>query len=407
MALIRQHVIDPVICIRCNTCEDTCPSNAITHNDMNYVVDPDICQSNLNRQCLGPCPTGAIDSWVLTSRPWSVDEQMEWVDLPSDDEDAGVSDGAVTEHGREPEEVAELRRVATEGTGGPAKAPVSASTPKVHVYTRAEPALAKVTGNLRLTDENASADIRHIVLDFGKQVFPVLEGQSIGIIPPGEDEQGRPHRLRLYSIANPRDGERPKHNNISLTVKRVEYEENGALNKGFGSNYMCDLKSGDEVQVVGPFGTTFLMPDDPDARIIMICTGTGSAPFRAMTEHRRRLKDYGRGKLLLFFGARKPSELPYFGPLMRLPRALIDVEFAFSRLPDCPKEYVQDRLRKRSDEVAELLKDESTYVYLCGRKDMESGCNEAFTEICRASGMDWQSIKATMRESGRFHVETY
>ena len=33
IVLIKQHLIDPEICIRCNTCEDTCPIDAITHDD--------------------------------------------------------------------------------------------------------------------------------------------------------------------------------------------------------------------------------------------------------------------------------------------------------------------------------------------------------------------------------------
>jgi benzoyl-CoA 2,3-dioxygenase component A len=59
--------------------------------------------------------------------------------------------------------------------------------------------------------------------------------------------------------------------------------------------------------VIGPFGASFLMPNHPKSHIVMICTGTGSAPMRAMTEWRRRLRASGKfegGKLLLFFGAR-------------------------------------------------------------------------------------------------------
>ena len=41
--VLKQHLIDPEICIRCNTCEDTCPVDAITHDSRNYVVDADIC----------------------------------------------------------------------------------------------------------------------------------------------------------------------------------------------------------------------------------------------------------------------------------------------------------------------------------------------------------------------------
>ena len=42
--VIRQHLIDPEICIRCNTCEETCPVDAITHDARNYVVDADDLQ---------------------------------------------------------------------------------------------------------------------------------------------------------------------------------------------------------------------------------------------------------------------------------------------------------------------------------------------------------------------------
>src|SRR6202140_354169 len=59
--VLRQHLIDPEICIRCNTCEETCPSHAISHDSRNYVVDAAKC--NFCNDCISPCPTGAIDSW--------------------------------------------------------------------------------------------------------------------------------------------------------------------------------------------------------------------------------------------------------------------------------------------------------------------------------------------------------
>jgi hypothetical protein len=89
------------------------------------------------------------------------------------------------------------------------------------------PAVATVSGNFRLTGDDASSDIRHIVLDFGNASFPVLEGQTIGILAPGLDAHGKPHHVRLYSVASPRDGERPKYNNLSLTVKRVTEDHEG------------------------------------------------------------------------------------------------------------------------------------------------------------------------------------
>jgi len=222
---------------------------------------------------------------------------------------------------------------------------------------------AIVTGNLRVTAVGKEYDTHHIVLDFGSMPFPVLEGQSIGIIPPGVDANGKPHHARQYSIASPRNGERPGHNNLSLTIKRVLEDHSGQPVRGVGSNYMCDLKVGDQVQVIGPFGTSFLMPNHPKSSIVMICTGTGSAPMRAMTEWRRRLRASGKfesGKLMLFFGARTQEELPYFGPLQSLPKDFIDSNFAFSRTPGQPKKYVQDAMRDRAADLAALLQDPIT-----------------------------------------------
>ena len=151
------------------------------------------------------------------------------------------------------------------------------------------------------------------MLDFGGAAFPVLEGQTIGIIPPGVDANGKPHHLRLYSVASPREGERPRYNNLALTVKRVTEDHDGRPVVGVASNYLCDLAKGDEVRVVGPYGTTFLMPNHPGSSLLMICTGTGSAPMRAMTERRRRrIAQKEGGSLMLFFGARAPGGAAVF-----------------------------------------------------------------------------------------------
>lgn len=407
--IARQHLIDPEICIRCNTCEEICPVDAITHDNLNYVVKFDVCNGCL--ACISPCPTGAIDSWrnVEKTVPYTLEEQFTWDVLPDtrelDQFEAGIVSGPV---GETPAEVQQITDVATAGHGGPALAPWSASHPYLNLYGPTNPVTATVTGNYRLTDAEASSDIHHVVLDFGSTPFPVLEGQSIGIIPPGVDEKGKPHLLRMYSVASPREGERPHHNNLSLTVKRVTEDHEGNPAKGVASNYVCDLKKGDKVQVTGPYGSTFLMPNNPGSSIMMICTGTGSAPMRAMTERRRRRMELKEGgELILFFGARSPGELPYFGPLQKLPKDFIDINFAFSRVPGEPKMYVQDRIRERADKVFRMLADDNSYIYICGLKGMEAGVIEAFRDICRANGADWDTLRPQLLAKGRFHIETY
>jgi len=398
-ASLKQHLIDPEICIRCNTCEATCPIGAITHDDNNYVVDAGTCSHCMD--CVAPCPTGAIDNWFQVAAPFSVDEQFSWQELPPRPVAADAVDALDAE-------AAALIAQAHTGAGGVARAPASASKPRVNLFNRANPAIAKVTGNIRVTKAGTGSDAHHIILDFGAVAFPVLEGQSIGIVPPGSDGNGRPHAMRLYSVCSARDGERPNTNNLALTVKRVaEARPDGSIFRGVASNYLCDLKLGDELRVVGPFGATFLMPDDPDADILMLCTGTGAAPFRGFTERRRRLGAQGRGRLHLYFGARTPQELPYFGPLQKVPASVLEQHLVFSRLPDSPKEYVQDRLRARSAEVAALLRQATTHLYVCGLRGLETGVEEALAAIGRAHGIDWPAQRAAMRAEGRYHVETY
>jgi hypothetical protein len=207
-------------------------------------------------------------------------------------------------------ETADYSPPPVDASRGSTTAPKSAATPELNRYTVKKPAIATVTGNFRVTATDCDSDTHHIVLDFGSSPFPVLEGQSIGIIPLGTDAFGRPHHARQYSIASPRDGERPEYNNLALTVKRVTVDHAGNPVVGVASSYLCNLQKGDQVKVIGPFGGTFLMPDDPSAHLLMICTGTGSAPMRAMTERRRRRRGPNDGRLILFFGARSAHEAP-------------------------------------------------------------------------------------------------
>ena len=392
--LLKQHVIDPEICIRCNTCEETCPVDAVTHDGNNYVVDAAICNHCMD--CISPCPTGSIDNWRVVAKPYSLEEQFSWNELPAQAELETADSGTIEALEQEIEGLLEEAR---KGLGGKPVAPHSASKPVVNLYNRNKPAVATVTGNFRLTHADAESDVRHIILDFGDLPFPVLEGQSIGIVPPGTDAEGKPHLVRLYSVASSRDGEKPNAGNLALTVKREA--------SGLCSNYLCDLPRGARVEVTGPFGATFLYPNDPAANIIMICTGTGSAPFRAFTERRRRDMPDAPGRLLLFFGARRPEELPYFGPLQKVPDRLLGKHFCYSRVPGQPRTYVQDRIRSEASTVAALLQDPNTHIYVCGLKGMESGVNEAFADVCRGAAIDWASLRVAMREAGRYHVETY
>jgi benzoyl-CoA 2,3-dioxygenase component A len=419
-AVIKQHLIDPEICIRCNTCEATCPVGAITHDDRNYVVKANVCNGCM--ACVPPCPTGSIDNWrtMPLAKAYPIEEQLGWDELPPEltpEQLAaeGIGADAQTATIVAPAVAPAVAALADEAIFNAAEfgatlPPWSAAHAYTNLYGPRQPTIATVVGNFNCTESGFASETHHVVLDFGAVPFPVLEGQSIGIVPPGVDAAGRPHVARQYSVASPRNGERPGYNNVSLTVKRVTEDHQGRPVRGVASNHICDLTVGDTVQVIGPFGSSFLMPNHPKSNIVMICTGTGSAPMRAMTEWRRRLRKTGKfegGRLMLFFGARTPQELPYFGPLKSLPKDFIDINLAFSRQPGNPRRYVQDLMRERAVDLAALLKDPETFIYVCGLKSMEEGVVLALRDIAEEAGLPWSSLGAALKREGRLHLETY
>src|SRR5262245_16520152 len=184
-APVKQHLIDPAVCIRCNTCEATCPVGAVTHDANNYVVDPAKC--NFCMDCVAPCPTGSINHFVQVAKPYSLEDQFSWTELPEEEAGGGNGTGGGASLEALDEDAAALLADAHKGSGGKVRRPLSASEPRINLFGRNNPIEATVTGNLRLTPEDGSADIHHIILDLGKASFPILEGQSIGVIIPGED----------------------------------------------------------------------------------------------------------------------------------------------------------------------------------------------------------------------------
>ena len=152
-------------------------------------------------------------------------------------------------------------------------------------YKPNAPFLARVVANEHLTEAGSSVDIRNIVLDISNSGIQYLEGQSLGVIPPGKQEDGRPHRVRLYSIASSRTGEYGCSQTVTLCVKRVAFrDELGNEVRGVASNFLCDLEVGQHCSIIGPAGRTFFLPADDSVNLIMVAAGTGIAPFRAFMQ---------------------------------------------------------------------------------------------------------------------------
>jgi benzoyl-CoA 2,3-epoxidase subunit A len=391
---LRQHLIDPELCARCNSCEEACTRQAILHDHRCYAVDVEKCDQRMD--CIKGCSTAAIDNWRVVSidGTYRIEQQLEWMELP-----LPLPLGADIE--------SEAVRDAVEQAGRRSHPPPSAPRPVIGTYTLQKPGIATVLENRALTSPADGAEVRHVVLGFDAAPCTVLEGQSVGVIPPGFDEVGRPHHIRLYSVASARDGESAGRPHVAFTVKRVLADHHGRALRGVCSNYLCDRPVGSQVSVTGPVGESFLMPDAPSTSLLMICTGTGIAPMRGMIQRRERLPRHMGGPMALFYGGRTPADLPYHDELQSLPAGLVDPHLAFSRVPAQPRQYVQDLLREHSTLVSRLILRERCYVYLCGLTAMERGVHDALSEILRAAGADWDQLRPQLVSEGRYHVEVY
>ena len=291
----------------------------------------------------------------------------------------------------------------------------------VNIYRPKTPFEGTVIGNYSLLKEGAIGRVNHITFDL-KDSDPFLnyvEGQSIGIMPAGEDANGKPHKLRLYSIASTRHGDNFNGNTVSLCVRQLQYEKDGETINGVCSTYLCDIKPGDKVKITGPVGKEMLLPEEEDSNIVMLATGTGIAPMRAYlrrmfepTEKEKNKWNF-KGKAWLFMGAPKSANLLYEEDLQRY---LADNPDNFKYTKAISREqqntkggrmYIQDRVLESANELFNMIEDEKTHIYLCGLKGMEPGIDEAMTKAAEEKGLNWSELRPQLKKAGRWHVETY
>ena len=291
----------------------------------------------------------------------------------------------------------------------------------VNIYRPKTPFEGTVVNNYSLLKEGAIGRVNHITFDL-KDSDPFLnyvEGQSIGIMPAGEDANGKPHKLRLYSIASTRHGDDFNGNTVSLCVRQLQYEKEGETINGVCSTYLCDIKPGDKVKITGPVGKEMLLPKEEDANIVMLATGTGIAPMRAYlrrmfeaTEKEKNKWNF-KGKAWLFMGAPKSANLLYEEDLQRYLTEYPD-NFKYTKAISREQQnakggrmYIQDRVLESANELFNMIEDEKTHIYLCGLKGMEPGIDEAMTKAAEEKGLNWSELRPQLKKAGRWHVETY
>lgn len=235
--------------------------------------------------------------------------------------------------------------------------------------------------NERCTERKSAHFVRHVAFDVSgsKLAGNFRAGQSFGILPPGTDDKGKPHKLRLYSIASPSAGEDGKGNVLATTVKRTidEHWESGKLFLGVASNFLCNLRAGDKVQLTGPSGKRFVLPQDPAAHdFLFFATGTGIAPFRGMLMELLAAKVPSR--IVLVMGSAYATDLLYHSQLLQLQQDHPNFSYITAISREKQEDgngplYVQDRLHTHRDLLFPILDSPRTLVYVCGLAGMELG----------------------------------
>ena len=300
-------------------------------------------------------------------------------------------------------------------------AAVSHADVPVNLYKPKDPFIGTVTENYSLLAEGAIGRVNHITFDLsgGNPQLHYVEGQSIGIIPDGTDANGKPHKLRLYSIASTRHGDNMADHTVSLCVRQLKYEKDGETINGVCSTFLCDIEPGAKVKITGPVGKEMLLPADEDANVIMFATGTGIAPMRTylrrMFEPTEREANgwHFKGKAWLFMGSPTTANLLYDADFNHYQSQFPD-NFRYTKAISREQQnakggrmYIQDRVSENADEIFSWIENPKTHVYMCGLRGMEPGIDEAMTAAAAAKGLNWAELRPQLKKAERWHVETY
>jgi ferredoxin-NADP reductase len=229
------------------------------------------------------------------------------------------------------------------------------------------------TVTVRLTRSvSLSQQTKHLEFEvLGVSRFGFVAGQWLSLKankPDGEEI------TRAYSIASPPSDNR----RFALCLNRVQ--------DGFMSNFLCDMREGQEIRCQGPFGDFILRPPLRDTGLI--ATGTGIAPFRSMLHW--LLADTARHQdkqFWLLFGNRTEKDIYYHAEFLGLASGHANLHYlpSLSRGgPEWPglRGYVQEH-------VPGIVQGRvAMQAYICGLDKMI----KANRDLLKGMGWDRKSI---------------
>jgi cytochrome P450/NADPH-cytochrome P450 reductase len=180
-----------------------------------------------------------------------------------------------------------------------------------------------------------------------------------------------PLKPRQYSISSSPLWS-AEHCTLTVAVLNAPALSGHGTYHGVASTYLAQARPGTKVAVtVRPSQAAFHPPESLETPIIMVCAGTGLAPFRGFLQDRAiragQVPGTKPAPALLFFGCRHPDvDFLYKDELTAWEQqGLVSVRSAFTLAPEIGGKFVQDRLWRDRADVVELVK-QGAIMYVCG-----------------------------------------
>ena len=220
---------------------------------------------------------------------------------------------------------------------------------------------------------------------------------------------------RQYSISSsPLD--RPDVCTVTIDVLRGKSISGHGQFTGVTSNYLAELKEGDEIACTIRGSSNFHLPADTTTPIVCFAAGTGIAPFRGFLQERALQLRTGRedvGETVLFYGCRSANDHLHKDELESWAKEFPDkikLKVCYSRDPQSKHKYVQDRLLDEQTEILRLF-DAGANFYTCGSASkLSHSLRQAFKQMVeQASDADRSRAQAFLdaTNTSRYSVDIF
>lgn len=218
--------------------------------------------------------------------------------------------------------------------------------------------------------------IRFSNFDIPNPYAGVWERQHIFDLVAANSEKGRRNNYSLVG-ASGRNGD------IRLNVRIATPPPGQDCVPGIGSSYVFNLKPGDEVTAIGPFGDFHIKPTQKE--MVYIGGGAGMGPLRAHLSHLFETEKTRR-KVSYWYGARSKQEIYYADYFEQLASEHSNFSFHLALSSPLSDDHWNGHTGFIHDVVwAQYLKDHpsptSVEYYLCGPPMMIKACNRMLSDL--------------------------